>query len=164
MRYMAQHVISRVVAAAIPALLLAGGCAVVMPPRPEARVADLRFVERTADGVLYELEIEGANRSEQDLRLESVRYWLAVDGVRVFEAERAPQATFSSLGTRSFAAPIAVPAGSLPGGDGWYTLGATVSYRTPGPLAKIFYDIGLIRPRVGVRAGGELPTAPAGAP
>lgn len=160
MRRMGRTDVARTAITLLPAFVFVGGCAVVMPPRPEARVAELRFVERTGDGVLYEVEIEGANRSEQDLRLESVRYWLAIDGVRVFEAERVPQATFSSLGTRSFAAPIAIPVSALPAGESEYTLGATVSYRTPGPLAKMFYDLGLIRPRVGVREGGGLPSAP----
>lgn len=149
--------------AALAALVAAGGLAgACASTAPEARVADLHFVERTDAGALYALKIEGANHTKKDLRLESVRYWMNVGGKRVFEASRSPQATFSALSERSFTVPIAVPVGALPVGAGEvpYKVGAAIMYHVPGPLAKTFFDLGLRRPRVLVRSAGVAPADP----
>ncbi|RMH24137.1 MAG: hypothetical protein D6693_10285 [Planctomycetota bacterium] len=132
------------------------GCAGLGVTPPETRIAGLRHVETTPDGALYEITVEGANRTGKDLRLESVRYWMTLDGRRVFQATRSPQATFSALDARSFSEPIAVPAAALPAdpASARYEVGAVIVYRVPGPLARTLFELGVSRPRVRARSAG----------
>lgn len=131
-----------------------GGCFSVTP---DVDVVSMRVGERTEEGVVIDVEIAGANRSKKDLRLRDMRYWLSLDGERVFEGRRAPQATFSALGVQSFTAPIAIAAEDLPeSGAADYQFGAAITYLIPGALAEAFFELRLRQPTVHVREQGEL--------
>jgi len=148
------------------AFIALGGCATIGVTPPATRVSGLRLVDETPDGALFEMTIEGANRTAKDLRLETVRYWMTLDGRRVFQATRSPQSTFSALDIRTFSAPIAVPAAALPDdrASASYEVGATIVYRVPGPLAQTLFELGLSRPRVRVRSAGRGLPVSAGEP
>lgn len=131
-----------------------GGC---LAATPEVDVVAMRIAERTDHGVVIDVEIAGANRTRKDLRLRGMRYWLTLEGERVFEGRRSPQATFSALGVQSFTAPIAISADDVPAsGAAEYEFGASITYVVPGPLAEAFFDLGLRRPSVRVQERGEL--------
>lgn len=141
--------------------LLLSGC-VFQLREPDMRIVSATIVEETPEGVVVNVEIEGANRTPKDLALRSVHYWMELDGERVFVADRSPQTTFSALGVKSFKTPVAIPREALPNSDiASYRVGATVWYLIPGPLPKALFDIGLLRPSVSAVGIGELDLRPA---
>lgn len=145
---------------ALAAALLAismtlGGC--FSTPTPDLRIVGAQVVERTDAGAVIDMTIEGANRTAKDMKLRSIRYWMSLDGKRVFEGERTPQATFPALGVQSFSVPIAAPITALPTGEkAAYKFSATLMYLIPGPLAEAMYDLNVRKPTVSITASGQI--------
>lgn len=141
--------------------IAATGC--IGAATPEVRIANIAVADRTDEGVVLKVAIEGANRSHSDLELRSVRYWMELDGSRVFEGRRSPQATFSALGVQSFEVPVAIPIDEAPmGEEARYSFGASIQFVAPGPLARTFFDLGVRRPSVRTSSAGEIKLPPAG--
>jgi hypothetical protein len=137
--------------------LTLGGCFFLKSPTPDLRIVSAQLVERTADGVVINVEIEGANRTAKDMKLRSIHYWMDLNGERVFESERTPQATFPALGVQSFTVPVAAPRVALPAGDpATYHFGAKLQYLVPGPLADAMYDLNVRKPNVHITATGQI--------
>jgi len=135
--------------------MMIGGC--FTAPTPDLRIVSAKIVERTDAGAVIDVTIEGANRTAKDMKLRSIRYRMSLDGKRVFEGERTPQATFPALGVQSFSVPIATSITALPTGENAaYTFGATLMYLVPGPLAEAMYDLNVRKPTVKMTATGHL--------
>lgn len=146
-----------------PIALALGGC--FSTPTPDVRVVSARVVDRTKGGAVISVEIEGANHTTKDMKIRDIRYWLSLDGKRVFEGRRTPQATFSALGVQSFHVPASAPVDRLPSQEqAKYRFGAIISYLVPGPLAESLYDLDLRRPSVHVRGSGVIDLRPDAAP
>lgn len=136
-----------------------GGC--FSTAKPVVEVVDLELAERSEDGLVFEVEIAGVNRTKKDFQLREMRYWLFLDGKRVFEGRRSPQATFSALGIQSFTAPIAVAREDLPDDPvARYEFGAVITYLVPGALAEAFFELRVRKPRVHVVERGEIQLRP----
>jgi hypothetical protein len=137
--------------------LMMGGCFFLKSPTPDVRIVRAQLVERTADGVVINVEIEGANRTDKDMKLRSIHYWMDLNGQRVFTSERTPQATFPALGVQSFTVPVAAPLAALPVSDpATYRFGAKLRYLVPGPLADAMYDLNVRKPNVTITATGQI--------
>ncbi len=132
-----------------------GGCFRIV--KPEIDVVSMRVAEQTPEGVVVDVELAAANRTKKDLKPHTMRYWLTLDGKRVFEGRRSPQATFSALGVQNFTAPIAIAAEDIPEtGTAQYEFRAVITFLSPGPLAKVFFDLNLRNPRVVTQERGEI--------
>lgn len=146
---------SALTAAFAAASISLGGCFAV--PTPDLRIVGAHLVERTDAGVVINVEIEGANRTASDMKLRSIHYWMSLNGERVFESDRTPQATFPALGVQSFTVPVAVPTYALPTGDPVaFRFGATLTYLVLGPLAEAMFDLNVRKPTVQITASGKI--------
>ncbi len=136
---------------------------------PSLRVVDVRTVERTEQATVVEFTLEGDNPNEIELPLRTARYSLQIDGARVFEGERSPEATLRRQGTQRFVLPAPIPA-SLASGAGQrpYRLAGTLGYIAPGQLAEVMFDLGVSNPTVDFSQSGTLdlgaPVTPRPAP
>lgn len=129
--------------------------------RPAVRIVGADLVQRTDQGVVFDVQIEGANHTNKDLKLQSVDYWMDMEGVRVFEGQRSPQTTFSALSAQSFKVPVAVAIQFVPQADqANFSFGATITYLLPGPLARAMNDLGLRQTQVNVRGAGLVELGP----
>lgn len=136
-----------------------GGC--FADTSPMAQIVGAVVKERTEQGVVIDVTIQGANHTNKDLKLSRVDYWMDLDGVRVFEGTRSPQTTFSALGVQTFDVPVAAPIELIPDEpQAQYRVGATIMYLVPGPLAKAFFDLGIHRPSVNIQGSGEIALTP----
>lgn len=142
--------------------LLAGGTLVGCSAEPPAlRIADARVVERTGDTVVLAFTIEGDNPNEIELPLRFAEYSLEIDGKRVFEGERSPEATLRRLGNQAFILPAPVPMSSLAGSAGQapYRISGTLGYIAPGQIAEVLFDLGVSKPTVGFAFAGTVDLA-----
>lgn len=136
---------------------------------PSLRVVDVKTVERTEQATVVEFTLEGENLNDIELPLRTARYSLQIDGARVFEGERSPEATLRREGTQRFVLPAPIPA-SLASGGGQrpYRLAGTLGYIAPGQLAEVMFDLGVSNPTVDFSQSGTLdlgaPVTPKPAP
>lgn len=153
-----------------PALALAAaavaltGCS--SGPGPAFRVVSITETARSDEAVVLDFAIEAENRTDEPLPLQRVSYGVTLDGVRVFEGQRAARATAPRFGTQVVELPVVVPADLLPlerfDSDTPlpYVLEGTVEYQTPGRFAEFLFDLNLRRPKAGLRETGVLELGP----
>lgn len=124
-----------------------GGCAGTTAPA--VRVTGARVTERSAEGVVVEVTLEADNRNESELPLREVRYAVEVDGLRVFEAVRSPEATLRRVGTQTVRFPAVIPGGHAAlAAESVVRIEGGLWYQNPGEIARLLYDTGMRRPRV----------------
>ncbi len=151
------------------ASLCAGACSTAKDPA--ITVTGGRVGEESAEGVRAIFSLEGRNDNEIELPLLRAEYTLEIDGRRVFDGDRAPEATLRRLGTQGFTLPTVVPIAPgkpRPTGVHPYRLSGSIEYVAPGAIAEALFDLGVRRPRVGFSGTGEIdfgpgPSAPTGA-
>ncbi|MFN0132624.1 MAG: LEA type 2 family protein [Phycisphaerales bacterium] len=125
-----------------------GGCTSIT--RPGVRVADARVTDRTAEGVVVEVTLEAENRNQTELPLREVRYAVDVDGRRVFDAMRSPEATLRRVGTQLVRFPAVIPASAGPiGPQTRVRITGNLRYQAPGEISRLLYDTGVRRPSIG---------------
>jgi hypothetical protein len=130
---------------------LGAGCA---HRAPELAVADVRVTEATGDGYVVSFFVDAVNPNEAALPLREVRYTVWLDDERVFSGVRSAEATLNRLGTQRIRLPAAV-AGAGPPERGSWRIRGRLFYSTPGTLAEVLFDAGVIRPRVRFSDEGE---------
>ncbi|MEL7474431.1 MAG: LEA type 2 family protein [Planctomycetota bacterium] len=126
---------------------------------PQISVADARVAERTSQGVVIDFTLDAVNTNEVELPLKSIEYALYLDGRRVFDGARQPEATLRRFGTQQIRVPAAFsldrvedPTGSeIP-----YRLEGKVVYLTPGELADVAFDARVYRPSVSFSDRGRI--------
>lgn len=126
-----------------------GGCS--LQPAPQISLVDARVAQRTEDGVVVEFDLEARNPGEVALPLKRVDYELLIDGRRVFEGSRSPEATLRRFGTQALRLPAVVgrDAGAeLISGTRAVQLRGRVSYVEPDKLSEILFDTGIREPSV----------------
>lgn len=156
-------VLTALVLFAVLASLPLAGCAGYADPQIE--ISEAKALERTPDGVTIVFTLNAKNTNDVALPLRDVEYELEVDGRRVFQGTRSPEATLRRLGSQSFRLPavIATSAGSGDAGMGAvrYRLSGTMRYVTPGQIAEALFDTGVRVPSVSFSGQGEVNLAEA---
>ena len=138
--------------------LVLGGCTTYHAPA--LSVAEAAVASRTGDGVALRFVLNAENPNSEALPLKEVRYTVYVGGEQVFAGTRDAQATLRRLGTQQITLPAAVPASvPLPPQTAEYRLVGSLTYVTPGQLADVLVDAGLLRPRVSVTRTGTIDLA-----
>ncbi|TVQ33104.1 MAG: hypothetical protein EA376_03350 [Phycisphaeraceae bacterium] len=160
---------------AIVAMLLAAATALTgCHSAPTLRVIDAEITEQTDDGFVVTFHLEGLNPNDDPLPLRRVNYSLSLDGRRVFEGVRSPEATLPRRGVQRFSLPVATPRDVWTpeqlGAGASYTLRGELTYLAPGAFAEVLFDAGVRRPTVSFRSSGEfsalesIPDEPAAPP
>lgn len=136
------------------------GCASFSPP--DVGVTQVRITERTEDGELLLITLEARNPNDQLLPLRDITYRLEADGRRVFAGRRSAEATVGRAGVQTISLPAAIPIGQAVQQGSRFTVSGQITYLSPGPLAEVLFDVGLLRPTVGFRGTGviEAPETP----
>ncbi len=148
------------------------GCTSYAPPKLE--VVEAALAAETPDGLVISFALDAANDNAVELPLRQVRYRLALDGRRVFEGVRSPEATLRRYGSQRIVFPAVVALGpegdtgagrTRPTGEVAYRLEGELMYTTPGQIARILFDAGVSRPSVAFAREGRIdlgaPPAPA---
>lgn len=137
------------------------GCESYAPP--QLTVTGAQAGERTPDGVSMIFTIDARNDNDVPLPLRDVVYTVDVDGQRVFEGTRSPEATLRRAGTQQIRLPAVVNLTSTPGvaadamrGASRFRLSGTMRYITPGQLAEVLFDTGVRVPSVSFSGEGEV--------
>lgn len=154
------------VAVLLLALVPLVGCTSYAPPT--FRVVGVEVAERSTDATVLNVTLDGANGNEIPLPLFDVRYEVSIDGRRVFEGRRQPEATLPANGGQRIVLPVAVPEqdvaqlgpGPLTGRD--LRITGSVVYVLPGSIAELLFDSRLRRPRA--RFGATVPIMPPSVP
>jgi len=144
------------------AFLVLTGCTSYAPP--SFRVVGAVVAERTPDATVLEVALDGSNGNEIPLPLFDVRYTVSIDGMRVFEGRRQPEATLPANGAQMIVLPVAIPGediaemgtGPLTGRD--LRITGDVIYVLPGSIAELLFDSRLRRPRT--RFSATVPVDP----
>ena len=102
-------------AALAPVALLAACSSSVSP---EVSLVGARFVERTSDATLLELDLDAANAGSEPLKLRDIQYEARTSS-DTFTATRSAQAVIPPFSSRRVVLPVAIPRDL---GDGPYTL------------------------------------------
>jgi len=143
-------------------LSLIGGC---FHKSPQLAVVDAQVTEATQAGVVLSFELEAANYNTFELPLREVRYTVFLDGQRIFRGVRSPEATLRRRGTQLVRLPAAIPTSTtIPTGDVDYRIEGRIKYVTPGPLADVLFDAGVVEPTERFTQVGSIfiePLAPA---
>ena len=138
-----------------PLLLACGGCASLAVRSPEAHVADLALVDRSATGQRVEASVVVSNPNEIPLRVWGVAYRVEMeDGRRAsFEMTDHPPVTLPPGGEQT----IVLPAGLRLRGeaDAVASIRGRVIYDTPGHIRARMTDLGLPRRSVRFAAEGQ---------
>lgn len=115
---------------------------------PVLTVAETRVREAAPSGVVVEFLIDAENPNPEPMPLREVRYAMQVNGQRVFECVRSPEATLRRFGTQRLILPVVLPLapGATPPSASDVTLSGTLSYTAPGQLAETLFDTGVSRP------------------
>ena len=118
---------------------------------PRIELQGVHLTEETPDGYALDFDLEATNTNAFELPLLVVNYALWLDGERVFEGRRSPEATLRREGSQTLTLPAAVPlepGATAPSGTVDYRLRGTLRYVTPGALARSLFDARLSRPKV----------------
>jgi len=162
--------VTMLAALALPALatFVLGGCSSYLAPT--LKVAEARVTERTAQGTVLSFTLDAENPNAVELPLREVRYTLDLDGQRVFEGFRSPEATIRRFAVQRVTLPAVVSAGDAArlklnlgagGSPGSirYRLAGTLTYLTPGEIEEILFDNEIRRPTVSFEDSGEITLA-----
>lgn len=159
------------VVAVVVASLLVGGCSSYRAPT--LMVTGAAVTERTDRGTVLGFTLDAENPNAVELPLREVRYTLELEGERVFEGFRSPEATIRRFAVQHVTLPAVVSAADASrlglgaaGGPVRYRLSGTLTYLTPGEIEEILFDNEIRRPTVsfaeeGVVALTAAPTVPA---
>lgn len=128
---------------------------------PTLTIIEGRATERTPDGVAMLFTVEAANENDEGLPLRTVDYTVDLDGKRVFQGTRSPEATIRRRGVQRFTLPAVVNLAEAPefarhAGPNAYTVSGSVRYVTPGQLAEVLFDAGVHVPSVGFSGSGQV--------
>ncbi|MEM7754009.1 MAG: LEA type 2 family protein [Planctomycetota bacterium] len=156
---------ARIATVAAPAVLFAltaalPACSAYEAPR--FQVIHVQESARTTEGAVLTFTIAARNRNDVELPLRETTYALDLDGVRVFQGERSPEATIRPFGTQTFRLPVTIPADRFDlaqldsGGDLPYRLTGNVRYQTPGEFADVLFDSGVRRPNAPIALRGKI--------
>jgi len=115
---------------------------------PVLTVAETRVRESAPSGVVVEFLVDAENPNPEPMPLREVRYAMEVNGQRVFECVRSPEATLRRFGTQRLILPVVLPLspGAAPPSASSVTLSGTLSYTAPGQWAETLFDTGVSRP------------------
>ncbi len=115
---------------------------------PVLTVAETRVRESAPTGVVVEFLVDAENPNAEPMPLREVRYAMEVDGRRVFECVRSPEATLRRFGTQRLVLPVVLPLapGASPPSASSVTLSGILSYIAPGRWAETLFDTGVSRP------------------
>ncbi len=150
---------------AVLAALALGGCSSYGPPT--LKVAEAGVGERSAQGTVLNFTLDAENPNAVELPLREVRYTLDLNGERVFEGFRSPEATIRRFAVQRVTLPAAISAADAArlglalglgssGGPVRYRLAGTLTYITPGEIEEILFDNEIRRPTVGFEDEGTL--------
>lgn len=142
---------------ALATLFLLGGCASYKAPR--LTVTDVRLTDQSPDGLVITFFVSAENANRSELPLRDVTYSLYIDGQRVFNGSRSPEATLARLAIQELRLPAAVPLDAKhprPTGPVPYRIDATLTYITPGKLMEVLYDSGIPPPTTSFSHTGTI--------
>lgn len=156
---------SKSLSALVPFLVafLLAGCSSYTAPT--LRVTEAIVAERTSQGTVLGFTLDAENSNAVEMPLREVRYTLDLDGQRVFEGFRSPEATIRRFAVQHITLPAVVSAegaarlGLRPdasGGPIRYRLAGTLTYLTPGEIEEILFDNEIRRPTVSFEDSGEI--------
>lgn len=143
----------------IVSTLALGGCSSVTKPKVAVESAALGAMSDEAQVLDFAIRLDNENR--EPLELDEFHYTLMINGETVYRGRRSGQATLSARGGKSISIPAVIPAEAFTanGGGVTYALSGRVWYRSPGELADILFDAGLVRPSVSFGTEGRLDLA-----
>lgn len=133
------------------------GCASFGPP--DVDVTHVRITERTEDGELLLITLHARNPNDQLLPLRDITYRLEADGRRVFTGRRSAEATVGRNAVQTISLPAAIPIDQAVSPGSPFSVSGQITYLSPGPLAEVLFDVGLLRPTVGFRGSGIVEAA-----
>lgn len=142
--------------AAVAGVALLGGCSSYQPPI--LTVTDTRVRESAPTGVVVEFLVDAENPNAEPMPLRELRYTMEVDGKRVFECVRSPEATLRRFGTQRLVLPVVLPLSqgeSAPAASS-VTLSGVLAYTAPGQLAETLFDTGVRRPEASFQTGATV--------
>lgn len=139
------------------ALTLLAGCQSIAPPA--LSVTGAQAGERTPDGVSMIITLDATNSNDVALPLRDVVYTVDIDGQRVFEGTRSPEATLRRSGTQQIKLPAVVNitrSGDSALASSRFRVSGTMRYITPGQIAEILFDTGVRVPSVSFSGEGDV--------
>jgi hypothetical protein len=136
------------------------GCSMYRPPA--IAVGEATLVEETGEALRLDIALDLTNPNNEPLELIRFEYSVSVDGVSVYRAKRAAEATLSASGGKRLTLPAVVRFDRVPW-DGstrpdevrWSIRGSLL-YVTPGALAEALLDTGVRKPRTGLTGSGRV--------
>jgi len=151
----------------VPFLLLAllawggpTGCSMYRPP--SIAVGEATLVDETDEALRMDIALDLANPNNEPLELIRFEYSVSIDGVPVYRAKRAAEATLSASGGKRLTLPAVVRFDRVPWGEstrpeevGWSIRGSLL-YITPGALAEALLDTGVRKPRTRLAGAGRV--------
>lgn len=141
----------------IPLLLALAALPGCFHKSPQLSVLGADVTDASDAGVVLTFELEAANYNTFELPLREVRYTVFLDGQRVFKGVRSPESTLRRRGTQLVRLPAAIPSSmTIPTGDVDYRIDGRITYVTPGPLADVLFDAGVIEPTERFTKTGEI--------
>lgn len=144
-------------------LTFGAGCSSYIAP--SVTIADARVTDRTDEGIAVAFTLDAANANDEALPLRQTTYSLELEGQRVFQGERSPEATLRRFGTQQFVLPAGIPLASVPGtGTVHFRLIGSMEYITPGAFAEVLFDTKVRRPDVSFVQEGTIDLSAAPSP
>jgi len=129
------------------------------PKPPTFKVVDVAVTDRSAEGLVVTITVEGTNPNKDPIPLDDVSYSLNLEGRPPLSTTRYAGAELPAHGTRLVRLPIALPVSASapePTAQSDYRFSATMLYRVPGSIAEFFFDTGVRRPSVGFAESGTM--------
>lgn len=137
------------------AAALTGGCSRYKSPTFTA--ISVEPAEQSEDALVLVFTIESTNPNDEPIPLRKASYTLLLDGTPVFRGDRSPETTLGKFNAERFELPAVIPLDQAPdAGTVRYEIRGTVTYQTPGSLADVLFDAGIIVPTAPLRVGGNV--------
>lgn len=136
------------------------GCSMYRPP--SVAVGEAMLVDETDEALRLDITLDLTNPNNEPLELIRFEYSVSIDGVSVYRAKRAAEATLSASGGKRLTLPAVVRFDRVPWGEsarpqevGWSIRGSLL-YITPGALAEALLDTGVRKPRTRLAGSGRV--------
>lgn len=138
-------------------MLLAAGCT----SGPDVIVVDERLAEGSDEAQRVDFVLEMTNPGDEAIELREMRYDVQLGGRHVFSGRRAAQATLQPGERFEVIMPAVISLSELPGSEASpYHISGSITYITPGVVARMLRDLGLPRPSVGFTHQGQADWQP----
>jgi len=123
-------------------------------------------IETSREAMTLHIAADLSNPNDEPLKLLSFSYQVKMDGLKVYQGERAAEATLAANEQRQVIIPAVIrfadAGGSVaaPPANIIYSISGSLQYITPGEIAQILFDSGVRKPKAGFQGNVLLDIPP----